>query len=1447
MRSAGTAARSVGVGAVFVVLGLMLAPIGPAGAESVVEFSKAFSPDVIGPGSTTTLTFTIANPDVSPVSDLAFTDVLPPEIVIATPARAQSSCEGDLTLPDNATITLSGGRVGAFASCSISVDVTSSTPGGPYTNTSGDLTSSAGNSGPASANLTVDAGRPGILKSFTPPTISPGETSVLTLTIDNFANTNSVENLVIDDFLPPGMVVATPSNATTDCESASGQALLTADPGGGIISLRVFGSPTFPAVGPLSSCSVTVDVTTAGTGTFVNTTDELLTGSGLDVSSGFAGAVLEVPRAFISKTFTDDPVLPGDQATLRFTLTNLDRAQAATAIGFTDDLGAALTGLEATAVPASPCGAGSSITGTGVLSLSGGTLAPEASCTFEVTVLVPGDADPGTYTNTTSPVTYQRGGTGVVDSPASATLVVAPLGIIKEFINDPVAAGGTAPLRFTITNAGDLPATDVAFEDEFNSIFATASAGPDSTCGGTVFFTPLGTSPARLSLSGGSLAAGASCTIDITLDVRPGVVSGIYPNTTGQLTATIGTAAFSGKPATDEVTVLGAPALRKDFIDSPVEPGDTVTLEFTLVHDELAAGDATAVTFTDDLTFVFGLTAVGLPMTDLCGPGNGTLSGSASDTLLTASGITLTPGQECTFAVTLQVGAGADVGTHTNTTSELSATVLGLAVTGNSATDDLIIAGLVLTKEFTDDPVIPGGTVTLQFTLDNLSSTETASSISFQDDLDAVVGGLAAASGELPASGCGGTLLGSAGDTFLLFFGGSLAPLATCSFSITLDVPAGAASDTYLNTTSGFQAVFGGSGVSFPNATDTLVVDGELIELDKEFTDDPVAPGDTANLRFTITNLDAGQAMTAIAFTDNLGDAGGTLAGLAATGLPMPACGGTLTGTTTIALSGASLPAGGSCTFDVSLSVPAGAAPGTYPNTTSQASGTVGGLPVTGSPATDTLRVTQVEFTKAFSGPAVAGDATTLTFTIQNLDTSAGVSPLQFSDDLEAMLTGAAAADLPKTNVCGPGSQISGTGFVTLTGASLGPGGSCTFDVTVSIPAATPAGIYDNETSDLISSGVPVAEPATASLAVTTEADLSISKTDAPDPVKAGKTVVYTVTVNNAGPSDAAGVVVTDTLPSELAFVATSGCAEDPGGYPTCTLGTIPAGGSAQYTLAAMADLVDAVVTNAASVSSAANDPDAANNTTSEETRIFLPARIGNQVFRDVNGDGINRAGDGDVGIPGVTVELYDAFNNLVATRVTDADGVYRFGVDASADWVVKVIRPAGLLFTARDATPNERRDSDADAAGIILLPASVLTPGGDHRDLADAGLVEKARIGNQVFHDVNGDGVNKAGDGDVGVPGVTVELYDDGDNLVSTRVTDANGVYRFGVNPTRDWTVKVLSPAGFDFTAQNADPNERIDSDADPADGTITLSASMLTPAGDHRDLADAGLVEVP
>lgn len=126
-------------------------------AGSPPVFTKAFAPETIVAGGISTVTFTIDNTaNGTAATALSFTDMLPAGVVIAETPNASQTCTGGASTAtaDSDTFSFSGGNVGASASCTISVDVTSSSVGA-HLNTSGDLTSSAGNSGTAAGTLTV--------------------------------------------------------------------------------------------------------------------------------------------------------------------------------------------------------------------------------------------------------------------------------------------------------------------------------------------------------------------------------------------------------------------------------------------------------------------------------------------------------------------------------------------------------------------------------------------------------------------------------------------------------------------------------------------------------------------------------------------------------------------------------------------------------------------------------------------------------------------------------------------------------------------------------------------------------------------------------------------------------------------------------------------------------------------------------------------------------------------------------------------------------------------------------------------------------------------------------------------------------------------------------------------------------------------------------------------
>ena len=184
---------------------------------------------------------------------------------------------------------------------------------------------------------------------------------------------------------------------------------------------------------------------------------------------------------------------------------------------------------------------------------------------------------------------------------------------------------------------------------------------------------------------------------------------------------------------------------------------------------------------------------------------------------------------------------------------------------------------------------------------------------------------------------------------------------------------------------------------------------------------------------------------------------------------------------------------------------------------------------------------------------------------------------------------------------------------------------------------------------------------------VVAEADLSITKTDDIDPIEPGQTLTYTVTVDNAGPSDAQDVVVTETLPaSGVTFDSTTGCMEDPAGDPTCTLGTIPAGGSAMFTVTVTIDAPAPagleMITNAVSVASTTTDPDGSNNDADEDTVIDAEPDLA--LTKD---DGVLKAFPGDV----ITYTL-DYLNN---------------GDQDAADVAIEETVPDNTVFNAGAST----------------------------------------------------------------------------------------------------------------------------------------------------------------
>jgi hypothetical protein len=190
----------------------------------------------------------------------------------------------------------------------------------------------------------------------------------------------------------------------------------------------------------------------------------------------------------------------------------------------------------------------------------------------------------------------------------------------------------------------------------------------------------------------------------------------------------------------------------------------------------------------------------------------------------------------------------------------------------------------------------------------------------------------------------------------------------------------------------------------------------------------------------------------------------------------------------------------------------------------------------------------------------------------------------------------------------------------------------------------------------------------------------------------------------------------------------------------------------------------------------------------------------------------------------------------LVATTYTDADGGYTFADVPPGDYTVVVTPPTGM-----DPTFDEDGIGTANETDITVVS-------GEEYDTADFGYNwvppadsttpdqnDPGAIGDSLWVDVDGNGVQDPGE--PGLGGVDVKLYSDPDgdgiydNLVATTTTAPDGSYIFD-NLAPDAYVVVVNdgttPTGY---TQTGDPDGTLDNQTDPivlAPGDVYVNADF-------------------
>ena len=205
--------------------------------------------------------------------------------------------------------------------------------------------------------------------------------------------------------------------------------------------------------------------------------------------------------------------------------------------------------------------------------------------------------------------------------------------------------------------------------------------------------------------------------------------------------------------------------------------------------------------------------------------------------------------------------------------------------------------------------------------------------------------------------------------------------------------------------------------------------------------------------------------------------------------------------------------------------------------------------------------------------------------------------------------------------------------------------------------------------------------------------------------------------------------------------------------------------------------------------------------------------KIGDRVWNDANGDGIQDAGE--PGISGVTVRLYAADGTtLLNTLATDTSGNYQFVGLADATYVVKVdtaTLPSGYTQTGYGDPGAPCVFSSCNSQGTTTVS------GGNTKTEVDFGYKPPANtypVSGTVWND-NGVGAGGiAGNGtkdgtEPGIPNVNVCLYNAAGGVVACTTTVANGGYTFPGIAGGNYTIKV-DPATLPTPAyaQTGDPD---------------------------------------
>jgi CSLREA domain-containing protein/uncharacterized repeat protein (TIGR01451 family) len=980
------------------------------------SLSKAFGAVSIPlNGPPTTLTFTLASVNATTaLTGIGFSDTLPAGLIISTPNGLSNTCGGTVTAVQGTNvISLLGGTLAASGSCGIAVNVTGTTAG-TKNNTTGNVTSTEGGTGGAfSASIDVVA-PPAIAKQFGAASIALNGTTSLTFTLTNPpANAVAESGVAFTDTLPAGLVVATPNGLTNTCGGTA-----TAVAGSGSISLAG------GAVAASSTCTVTVNITGTASANYTNTTGAVTSTNGGTGNTASATLTVASPPT-ITKSFNPTTIFLSQNSTLSFMIQNPNTSVSLTGVAFTDTLPAGLVVANPNGLTGA-CGGGTitATAGAGTISLSGATLAANASCTFSVNVT----GTSASVKNNSVQVTSSEGGTGNTSNASITVNAATPPTISKSFAQSAIGQGSTVLLSITIVNPNSNPnpnitLTGIAFTDNLPSGLAVNFSTLNTDCGGT-----LTTTPSSITLTAGAIAPGAPpppsrgrrgepspstrrtgagstaagfCTVNASLLVSG---SGKLSNITGPVSANeSGPGAVSNTASLD---VIQAPTVAKAFGAASIPLNGSTSLTFNFSNPN-ATTSLVGIALND--TLPSGL-VVANP-NGLGGTCSADVTANPGSNSIAVVNLVVAGAASCTVVVNV---TGISGGTKNNTTGNVTATFddgsgTFLPVTGGTASAPVVVvAPPSIAKSFNPTAIAVNGTSTLTITITNpAANTVAEAGLAFTDTLPA---SMVVATPNGLTNTCGGTPTATAGSGSVSLTGGTVAAAGICK--LTVNVTA-SSTGNFTNTTGAVSSTNGSTGNT---ATANLTVQPADLTITKTHTGNFSRGQTGATYTITVTNSGQGPTVGTVTVVDTLPNVPNTLVATAMSGTGWTCTLGTLTCTRSDVLA----PAGSYPPITLTVNVPLNI----QANVTNTATVSGGGETNTGNDtASDQTHIgPPIQITFNVSTLTVSrGSSASTTFTV---DSSAGEGTINFS-----------CSGLPAGSSCSfnPPSESQLTATVTLT------------------------------------------------------------------------------------------------------------------------------------------------------------------------------------------------------------------------------------------------------------------------------------------------------------------------------------------------------------------------------------------------------------------------------